>query len=231
MENQDFNFHIFIASCIESLDTHVPRLIENILSVNIPPKFVHFIIGGCDNETSYYDQVVEIIKVNYRCFEFTPLIYIVKNPDKFNFDYAFFVHDTVKFGNNFYNTIKNDIIYLKGTKYETMKIENNLPSMNIGIYSKNIILQNKETLLDLCMYKWNDLILISMKYKLVEFEDFILKINNYNNGDVSENVTQQFIGKNGTVANGLLRIFKRIDLIKYQSNAHSIQSIDILLKF
>jgi hypothetical protein len=81
------------------------------------------------------------------------------------------------------------------------------------------------------MYKWNDLILISMKYKLVEFEDFILKINNYNNGDVSENVTQQFIGKNGTVANGLLRIFKRIDLIKYQSNAHSIQSIDILLKF
>jgi len=34
-------------------------------------------------------------------------------------------------------------------------------------------------------------------------------------------------GINGTVSNGTIRYFKRIDLIKYQMNANSIQSIDI----
>ena len=100
-------FHIFIASCYEGLDTQVPRLINNILEVNIPVNFVHFIIGGCPEDKVYYDNGIEMVNVKYRCFEFTPHIYIVNNPDKYDFDFAFFTHDTVKFGKNFYNIILN----------------------------------------------------------------------------------------------------------------------------
>jgi hypothetical protein len=220
-------FHIFIASCYEGLDTQVPRLINNILEVNIPVNFVHFIIGGCPEDKVYYENGIEIVNVKYRCFEFTPHIYIVNNPDNYDFDFAFFTHDTVKFGKNFYNIILKDISYLKKSRFRAMKIENSLPSMNIGLYSKNIILESKKTLLELSLNTNDKDELMKMKRKLCSYEDFILNKNNYNNRDVSTNTPQQFIGENGSVSNGLLRVFKRIDFIKYQSNAYTIQSIDV----
>lgn len=221
------NFHIFIASCYEGLDIQVPRLINNILQVNIPVNFVHFIVGGCPNDKIYYENGIEIINLKYRCFEFTPHIYIVNNPDKYNFDYAFFTHDTVKFGKNFYNIILNDILYLKKQNFHTMKIAPLSMSMNIGIYSKDIILENKKTLLDLAINTNDKFVLMELKKKLVHYEDFILNKNNYNNRDISTDIPHKFIGVNGCVSNGLLRLFNRIDFIKYQSNANYIQSIDI----
>lgn len=149
------------------------------------------------NDNIYYENGIEIINVKYRCFEFTPLIYIVNNSDKYNFDYAFFTHDTVKFGKNFYNTILNDILYLKNTNFHTMKIDNSWLSMNIGIYSKNIILENKNTLLDLSIDTNDKDELMKLKHKLIYYEDFILKQNNYDNGDMSINIPQEFIGENG----------------------------------
>ena len=223
-------FHIFIASCYEGLSIQVPRLIKNIQDVNIPIEHVHFIVGGCPHEKTYYENGIEIINVKYRCFEFTPLIYLVNNKDKFNFDYAFFTHDTIIFGNNFYNTINTDINYLRTTNFDTMRIDNAKPSMNIGIYSKNIILKNKDRLLELSLnYNDNDK-LVKLKNDLMYCEDFILKQNNYNNGDFAENINQQFKGlNNDKIYNGLLKNFKRIDLIKYQTNCSFIQSIDVCL--
>lgn len=223
----DDNYHIFIASCFEGLDVQVPRIIKNILDVNIPVNYVHIIVGGCPYEKTYNINGIEIVHITYRCFEFTPLIYIVNNPDKYNFNYAFFTHDTVLFGNNFYNIIKNDIVLLKGTSYNTQKIDNNLPSMNIGIYHKNIILKNKEKLLELSLNTNDNNELIKLKNLLVHCEDFILNQSNYNNRDTSVNIVNKFTGINGVVSNGLIRNFNRIDFIKYQSNAYHIQSIDI----
>jgi len=223
-------FHIFIASCYEGLQVQVPRLIKNIQDVKIPAEYVHFIVGGCPDEKIYYENGIEIINVKYRCFEFTPLIYLVNNSDKYNFDFAFFTHDTVIFGNNFYNIINNDIQYLRTTKYETMRIDNVKPSMNIGIYSKNIILNNKVKLLELSLSSNNKDELFKLKNKLMYCEDFILKQNNYNNGDFAENIQKVFTGiNNDTKYNGILKNFKRIDLIKYQTNCMSIQSIDVCM--
>lgn len=220
-------FHIFIASCYEALDIQVPRLIKNILKCNIPCDYVHFIVGGCPDEKIYYINNIQIINVKYRCFEFTPHIFIVKNPDFFNFDYAFFTHDTIDFGVNFYNVIDNDISFLQNTNFDTMSIENKLPSMNIGIYSKKIILNNKNTLLYLCLYSNDYDKLYALKQNLCNYEDFMLRQNNFNNNDYSENIETEFIGINNTRAKGLTRYFKRINFIKYQSNANTIQSIDI----
>jgi hypothetical protein len=109
-----------------------------------------------------------------------------------------------------------------------MTIDNSLPSMNIGIYSKNIILQNTSTLQSLSLNSNDYNQLYELKRNLVNFEDFLFKFNNYyNDNSVVENINTVFTGINNTVANGFTRIFKRIDFIKYQSNAHSIQSIDI----
>jgi len=220
-------FHIFIASCYEGLDIQVPRLIDNIIKSNIPCEYVHFIVGGCPEEQYYYINNIQIINVKYRCFEFTPHIFIVKNPDFFNFDYAFFTHDTVSFGNNFYNVVDKDISFLQNTNFDSMTIENKLPSMNIGIYSKKIILHNKNTLLYLCLYSNDYDKLYALKQNLCNYEDFIIKQNNFNNNDFSENIQTNFIGINNTHTKGLTRYFKRIDFIKYQSNADYIQSIDI----
>ena len=221
------NFHIFISSCFEGLDIQVPRLIDNILKSNIPCDYVHIIVGGCPNNKIYSINNIQIINVKYRCFEFTPHIFIVNNPLFFNFDYAFFTHDTVSFGSNFYNIIKNDIVYLQKHNFETMNIENKHLSMNIGIYSKNIILNNKDILLKLCLHSNDYDKLYELKNYLCNFEDFMFKQNNYNNNDYSENIETNFVGINNITSKGLTRFFKRIDFIKYQSNAYHIQSIDI----
>lgn len=221
-------YHIFIASCIEAIHIQIPRLINNITLVNIPPEYVHIIVGGCDNNTVEYINGIEIVKVNYRCFEFTPHIFISNNPDKYHFDYAFFTHDTVKFGTHFYETICNDISELKRTTFDTKKIENCQLSMNIGIYSKNIILKNKNTLDSICCYTNDSIELMNLKNKLVHYEDFIFRENNMPSEDSSRNIDNTFYGVfNNTSANGYIRYFDRIDFIKYQSNANYIQSIDI----
>jgi hypothetical protein len=223
------NFHIFISSCFEGLDTQVQRLVKNILESDIPSDFVHFIVGGCPSNEIYYNNGIEFVHVTYRCFEFTPFIYIANNPDKYDFMFAFFTHDTVKFGSNFYQTIKSDICFLKNNSFQTMKIENKpgYPSMNIGVYSKKIILDNKDKILSLKLDTNDPEELMKMKHKLLHYEDFILKQNSYNNGDESEIIPHEYIGLKGVKSRGLIRKFKRIDFIKYQSNAYTIQSIDI----
>lgn len=222
------NFHIFIASCFEALNYQVPRLIDNILKSNIPCEYVHFIVGGCPDESIYFINNIQIIRVKYRCFEFTPHIFIVNNPLFFDFDYAFFTHDTVSFGINFYNTIMNDILFIKNNNYDSMKIDGKDLSMNIGIYSKNIILNNKETLLSLSLFSNDHNKLLELKNNLCEFEDFIFKkSNHYYNNDNSEKIETNFIGINNTPSKGITHFFRRIDFIKYQSNAYFIQSIDI----
>jgi hypothetical protein len=222
------NFHIFISSCFEGIEIHIPRLIKNIIKCNIPCEYVHFIVGGCSKEEKYFINNIEIITVKYRCFEFTPHIFIANNPDFFNFDYAFFTHDTVEFGLNFYNIIKNDILFLKQNNFDTMKIDNIRRSMNIGIYSKNIILANKNKLLSLSLDSNDYDKLYNLKLYLVDFEDFMFKNNNnYNNNDTSETIEKTFIGINNTISNGLILLYKRINFTKYQSNANYIQSIDI----
>lgn len=222
------NFHIFIASCFEGIDVQIPRLVENILETNIPVEYVHIIVGGCPIEKEYNISGIEIVQVLYRCFEFTPHIYILNNQSKYNFDFGFFTHDTVSFGKKFYDIMKNKINYLRTTNFDTMRIDVELPSMNIGVYSKNIILKNNATLLALCLNTNNSDELLKLKHKLVHYEDFILKQNNYYDPcNKAINIPRIFEGINGIKSNGLIRNFNNIDFIKYQSNANYIQSIDI----
>lgn len=222
------NYHIFIASCIEGLDIQVPRIIKNILESNIPIEYIHIIVGGCSSNKVYYNEGIEIVHVMYRSFEFTSHIYIAKNPDKYDFDFGFLTHDTVYFGKNFYNLMKEHIAFLRTTSYDTMKIDIEWPSMNIGIYSKKIIINNIDILNEITINTNDRDELFKLKCKLIQYEDFILNQNSYtNHTNISEKIKKEFEEVNGSISHGFLRIFKYIDFIKYQRNAHIIQSIDI----
>lgn len=222
------NYHIFIASCFEGLNFQVPRIIKNIIDANIPVEYVHIIVGGCPYEQVYYDNGIEIVYVMYRSFEFTPIIYIVNNPEKYDFDFGFFTHDTISFGKNFYDIMRENYIYMKNTNFDTMKIDDNALSMNIGIYSKNIIIKNKEKLSEIVLNTNDNNELFKLKQKLQGYEDFILQQNNYyNSNHKAEETPHIFEGINGVKSNGFIKNFKYLDFIKYQSNAGYIQSIDI----
>ena len=229
-DNRMANYHIFIASCFEGLGVQVPRIIKNIIEVGIPVEYVHIIVGGCPCDKIYYHNGIEIVQVMYRCFEFTPHIYIANCPNKYDFDFAFLTHDTVSFGKNFYNLTKEYIEYMRNNRYDTMRIDIQLPSMNIGIYSKKIIVKNRDKLSEITLYTNDKDELMILKRKLTSYEDFILNQNNYYNpNNISEHIVNVFEGINGVKSNGLIRNFKYIDFVKYQSNAYVIQSIDIAI--
>lgn len=215
--------YVFIASCIESLELHMERLKENVH----PNMNVVIISGGHETEEEECIPPLLIIKVKYRCFEFTPFFYILKNPERFSFDYAFFTHDTVILGPLFYDRIRDIRTELKDLGYDTYRVNNKASSksMNIGLYSKNIILSSADVLYENIHL---DSDLMTMKHKLMCFEDYILNRNPLI-CDHSCNETEHVF--HGTYSdnrsNGLIYYFEKIDMFKFQSNAYYIQSIDV----
>lgn len=226
-DNSSSKFHIFISSNIDYEKIHLSRLIENIENINIPNNIVHIIIGGYDKESIEYINNIEIIRVPYRAFEFTPFTYIIKNPDKYDFDYAFFSHDSVTFGENFYNSILKYIHYMNNNNFDTMGIEPNAMSMNIGIYKKNVIFKNVDLINSITIYSNDKDKLFELKNRLVPVEDTILKSgNHYHNNDLYPEVTQY---KDYNAEKKLVdlwkKYYKNIDFTKIQTNNGNIFSI------
>ena len=212
---------VFVASCVESLDLNIERLKENIH----PQMSIVIISGGHDKEEEEFIFPFLVIKVKYRCFEFTPFYYILENPDRFCFDYAFFTHDTVTFGPLFYTKVQEIKSNLIGLGYDTYKFQNKSKSMNIGLYSKSVILSNAAVLYDTIDFQ---LELRSMKEKLVGFEDYILDQNPILSDDAGKEIVYTFYGTyTNTPANGRIFYFDKIDFFKFQSNTNFIQSVDI----
>jgi len=220
-------YHIFIASCVEVIHTNLPRIIKNLEKLNL--KNIHIVIGGCDEESVETNGNIELIKVKYRCFEFTPFIYLCKNVDKYDFEYAFFTHDTVTFGPMFESLLQQKIKYLQDNSYECIRIENNLPSMNIGIYSKECILRNANTLSNICLYTNNDVDLMNMKRTLQGYEDFIFHSSSCapsKEAHTSDTAVQMEYVKNAEYQECHKRYFAHFDFTKYQTNYFKICSIN-----
>lgn len=220
-------YHIFVASCAEVIHTNLQRIIKNIESLNL--RNVHIIIGGCEEESVEQKGEIELVRVKYRCFEFTPFIYVCKNQDKYDFEYAFFTHDTVTFGPQFETLLLRKIDYVMQNGYESLKIENNLPSMNIGIYNKSSILRNKDTLMHLCMYSNDNTDLMNMKRKLQGYEDFIFKSSKCT-PSTEAHEKDEALQLNYTYNNERQechkRYFAHFDFTKYQTNYFKICSIN-----
>jgi hypothetical protein len=216
--------HIFIASSIEYEPLYVDKLLDNIRAQgNIPLDRVHVIVGGCENETcTTLQDGITIDRVVYRCFEFTPMIFVGKNPEKYDFEYAFFTHDTVRFESRFYPYICFLTNKMKVKGAYTAPIEAPEPSMNMGIYHRDSILECMDELEGLCMYTNDHSKLWDMKNKLMGFEDFIINRGPmYKNATETPEITEI---KDGT-KKAFRKTFARWGITKVQQNRMFISSI------
>ena len=218
--------HIFVASSVEYEPVYVDKLINNLRALgNVPLDHVHVVVGGCEKEMCVItEDGVTIDRVTYRCFEFTPMIFVAKNPDRYGFEYAFFTHDTVEFGSRFYPYMTYVMNKMKEREAHTAPIEAPAPSMNMGIYHKEAILECTDVLESLCMNTNDHGELWAMKNKLMGYEDYVL-----NHGpiyrDATENPTITEIVFNNTTKKAFRKTFARWGIIKIQQNRMFISSI------
>jgi len=221
------NVPIFIASSIDYEPIHLRRIITNIITCSdIPPENVIIVSGGHEKESTEIIDKIKVIRVQYRCFEFTPFIFLTKNPTYIDFEYAFFSHDTVEFGPTFYSKITSFASYMKNHGFTTKKIDRGM-SMNIGLYTKSIILDHTKMLDSICLYTNNKETLWKMKHTLIYKEDSILNAGrlyrvSYNPKIISYNT----LDTNNKPLTVYKKIYDNIDLIKYQTNYCKIYSID-----
>jgi hypothetical protein len=174
------------------------------------------VIGGYYNNPPYIietDSNITYIYCNHNSIDFTGLIALSElyyNTD----EYYFYMHDTCKIGDNFYNKLKK--IDLTSINVTTIKI-NKLYSMNIGIYSQKIINQFK----DFLKTKKNINPELVMQFKSINFnEDYIFK------NDCNNYVLDNYDGYNCTeptdyYGTGIMRIveyYPNIDLYKIKAN-------------
>jgi len=107
---------------------------------------VYVFIGGYYEDDNYNKSIednITYIKCNHNSIDFTGLIGILEFLPKTDEHYVY-LHDTCVVGQNFINNINN--IELDGVSSLRLK---EFPSMNIGIYSNQLIHENKDILISL----------------------------------------------------------------------------------
>uniref|UniRef100_A0A6C0F6U6 Uncharacterized protein n=1 Tax=viral metagenome TaxID=1070528 RepID=A0A6C0F6U6_9ZZZZ len=93
--------------------------------------------GGYYHNKNYIattDKNVTVIECNYNSIDLTAFIGLVELFNKSINEYYFYMHDTCKVGDNFYQKLKN----IDLTNVSTIRINKGW-SMNIGIYSQKIL--------------------------------------------------------------------------------------------
>lgn len=172
------------------------------------------VIGGYYNLYNYEVVTIEnitYIHANHNSIDYTGLITLLELfNDNIN-EYYLYLHDTCKIGKQFYNKLKS----IDLTNVSSIKINKSF-SMNIGIYSQNIINNFKDFLLS----KKNTDETKRMDFKLASNEDYIF--NNDKNNIVLDNYDGwNFTGPTDYYNTGTMRIveyYPNLDLYKIKAN-------------
>jgi hypothetical protein len=178
------------------------------------------VLGGYYNNKCYeiYRNVEKVhnityIRCNHNSIDFTGLITLLELYSKNKDDYYFYLHDTCKIGDNFFKKLQS----IDLTNVSSIKL-NKWFSMNMGIYSQEIINQSKEFLLS----KKNTHENRSMEFKCVNFqEDFIFNndpnnilLDNYDGPECSGEQVDYY--NTGTMR--IVEYYPNIDLYKIKAN-------------
>lgn len=133
---------------------NIKSLLTQINEYNYPKENILIISGQEDEEESFFEDNVKVIKVRYTGLHLTSMIYINENITSFShIKYWVFLPDTIKFGPNFYPLLtKYYDIYLQKENISCISFIN--PSLHsikdTLIYQKNmpllieLYLQEKE---------------------------------------------------------------------------------------
>lgn len=156
-----------IAATKANVKSTLPILIPSLLRSGIPMHAIHVFIGGCSCFRVVQRDNINVYEADHNSFDFTPLISIVEH-NVYSPRYWFLLHDTCKVGPNFHKLVC-------GFKGSPLKIAlKKSPSMNMGLYSDEFLLGNKEAVLSLKNTDFSAESLAYWKRWGVENEDFLL---------------------------------------------------------
>jgi hypothetical protein len=120
------------------------HLLESLRENDINYCEIIIVIGGYYHLENYEitkEENITYIRVNHNSIDFTGLITLSELYNTTN-NYYLYLHDTCRVGKNFYNKLKS----IDLTNVTSIKI-NTKDSMNMGIYSQEIINKFKDFLL------------------------------------------------------------------------------------
>ena len=151
-------------------NTYLP-IVKSLLDAGISRQDILMVVGGSSEDTILNNSLdIQIVPVLYNSFDLTGLIYVSENSEKFLDSNYFLLHDTCLVGPNFKKLAEqinvNDPIK---TLREDM-------SMNIGMYSLQTLIENKNSLDKLKYYPKTAEDLQHIKQIFVVYEDIIFKL-------------------------------------------------------
>lgn len=159
-----------ISSHIKYYNDTYPIIVQSLLDAQIDPKNIIMVVGGCGNDITLNNPLnIHVASVSYNSFDLTALIYISDILDTFPDSHIFLMHDTCFVGPNF-KTLSE--------KYNPTDVIKTLRpgiSMNIGLYSKYAIKQNKDKLDNFKYYPKTYQEIQQVKEFFVINEDIIFK--------------------------------------------------------
>jgi hypothetical protein len=174
------------------------------------------VIGGYYDNNGYNIKQIDnitYIECNHNSIDFTGLIALLELYNDNIDDYYLYLHDTCKVGKNFYKKIQS----INLTNISSIKI-NKRNSMNMGIYSQQIINNFKDFLLTKKNTNENE----CMKFKSIDFnEDYIF------NNDKSNVLLDKYYGRGfisgpsdyyGTGTIRIVEYYPNLDLYKIKAN-------------
>lgn len=173
-------------------------------------------IGGYYDNKDYEiskNENVTIIKCNHNSIDLTGLITLYELYKDDIHEHYLYLHDTCKVGDNFYKKLSK--ISLENVS--TIRI-NKGPSMNIGIYSQQIINKYSDFLIANKNVKESEI----MRFKSlnIKYEDYIFKSDK--NNIVLDNYNgHNYTGPTDYYGSGVMRIveyYPNLDLFKIKAN-------------
>lgn len=127
---------IVVNSHINS-DVALQHLLKSLNDNDVNYCDIIIVIGGyydLDNYEIIKDKNITYIHANHNSIDFTGLITLLELYSNDVQEHYIYLHDTCRIGKNFYNKLRS----IDLTDVSSMKINKHF-SMNIGIYSQNII--------------------------------------------------------------------------------------------
>lgn len=210
-----------INSHVGSYQKTFDKITTSLLNSGIRPDDIYFFIGGYSNYEYYKIGDINVYRCDNNSIDFTTLISIIDL--NLYIDNFFIMHDTAYVGENFYFKVLNEPI-----DCSTISLTFDGYSMNMGLYTKDHIIENKNQILSLKNIDYSIESLQHWKKEGIKHEDRFLhpKIKSYNY------TNRQVLGEIDYYETGTKRIleyFPEIDFYKIKANWHVKEQYELNL--
>ena len=203
-----FAINSHISQDIKVVDNLIYSLVR---TNNVNPSNIMVVIGGCQESKREIKNGIVHQYVNHNSFDHTALISIIE--EGYESDYWLCLHDTCEAGKSFYNNLM---------KHPKSKFSAILEDgwLNMGLFSKEFIKDNKKYILNLKNCNKMQAILSEQMYSRLGDSSFI-----------NSRARTQLRGKADIYNDGVERLiiyFADLDLYKYQSFHYNSENTRLL---